>query len=104
MIKVYYVDLDGTLAEYSGWRGKEIIGPPVPLMLERVKNWIANGDTVKIFTARAADIDAVPYVEEWLERNGIGGLEVTNFKDHDAEEIWDDKGRQVIPNTGILVE
>ena len=32
------VDLDGTLAEYHGWKGSEHIGPPIPLMVERVKS------------------------------------------------------------------
>ena len=34
------VDLDGTLAEWDGWKGHEHIGPPIPAMLERVKRWI----------------------------------------------------------------
>ena len=46
------VDLDGTLAEYGGWKGPDHIGPPVPKMLERVKSWIAEGRDVRIFTAR----------------------------------------------------
>ena len=37
------VDLDGTLAHYEGWKGIEHIGAPVPAMLERVKNWLAEG-------------------------------------------------------------
>ena len=44
------VDLDGTLAKYGIWDGS--IGEPIPLMVERVKIWIALGVEVKIFTAR----------------------------------------------------
>ena len=47
------VDLDGTLAIYNGYVGPTHIGEPVPKMLERVKSWLADGKTVKIFTARA---------------------------------------------------
>lgn len=46
------VDLDGCLAVYHGWEGAELIGDPVPDMLERVKNWIAEDYDVRIFTAR----------------------------------------------------
>jgi len=48
------VDLDGTLAHYDRWRGIEHVGEPVPLMLERVQAWLAEGKTVKVFTARVA--------------------------------------------------
>lgn len=44
------VDLDGTLAEYTGWHGPGHIGPPIPKMLDRVKNWLAEGVDVRIFT------------------------------------------------------
>jgi len=37
------VDLDGTLAEYGDWIGIEHIGKPIPLMIARVKSWIAEG-------------------------------------------------------------
>jgi hypothetical protein len=47
------VDLDGTLAHYDGWKGADHIGAPIPAMVERVKGWLAEGKTVKIFTARA---------------------------------------------------
>jgi hypothetical protein len=46
------VDLDGTLAHYDGWKGADHIGEPIPAMVERVKRWLAEGKTVKIFTAR----------------------------------------------------
>lgn len=45
------VDLDGTLAKYEGWNNGQI-GEPVQAMVERVKQWIASGVEVRIFTAR----------------------------------------------------
>ena len=54
------VDLDGTLAYYDYWRGKEDIGPPIPKMLMRIKQWIAEGKIVKIFTARATQDENIP--------------------------------------------
>lgn len=98
------VDLDGTLAEWDGWKGHEHIGPPVPAMLERVKRWIKMDIEVRIFTARASVEEHIPPVEKWLENNGLGGLQVTNQKDYKMLQLWDDRCVQVIPNSGELVK
>jgi hypothetical protein len=93
------VDLDGTLARYEGWDGGEI-GEPIPVMLARVKKWIAAGREVKIFTARVCVPEQVPPIQEWLARHGIGELEITNIKDFGMVELWDDRCVRVNPNTG----
>lgn len=55
------VDFDGTLADYSqGWRGAGHLGAPVPLMLDRVKRWLAEGRQVRVFTARCWPVNDVP--------------------------------------------
>jgi hypothetical protein len=97
------VDLDGTLAEYHGWSGMGNIGKPVPLMLERVKKWLQEGITVKIMTARAGIPEEVPYIKKWLKEIGLPELEVTDKKDFGMIELWDDRCRQVVMNTGELV-
>lgn len=95
------VDLDGTLAHYAGWAGPDHIGEPVIPMLNRVKNWLANGVEVRIFTARAFVPEQIPPVQEWcLKHIGIA-LPVTNIKDFGMVELWDDRCVRVIPNTGI---
>jgi hypothetical protein len=99
----YYiaVDLDGTLAYYEKeYMRQGIIGPPIPKMMERVRKWIENGETVKIFTARAADFGNFPLVRKWLEDNGLSELEIINEKDHFMKELWDDRCIQVETNTG----
>lgn len=48
------VDLDGTLASYDKFRGWNVIGEPVPKMVERIKLWRSLGIEVKILTARAS--------------------------------------------------
>jgi hypothetical protein len=48
------VDLDGTLAQYGKWAGIYYIGKPIPLMMARVKKWLAQGKDIRIFTARVA--------------------------------------------------
>ena len=97
------VDLDATLCRYDGWIGPEHIGKPIPKMVDKVKEVIAAGYKVKIFTARCAAKERLAPVTAWLEENGLGGLEITNVKDQYCIEIWDDRCVQVIPNTGQFV-
>lgn len=95
------VDLDGTLAYYDGWRGLGHVGRPVPVMLARVRRWLAEGYTVKILTARAGEGDAgILPVRKWLAENGLPELEVTDRKDFAMIELWDDRAVQVVANTG----
>jgi hypothetical protein len=99
------VDLDGTLALYDGWKGEENIGDPVPLMLQRVKDWLAHGMEVKIFTARAGNGEKqICLIQEWCEKHGLPRLEVTNIKDFSMIRLYDDRCVRVQENTGILVE
>jgi len=96
-------DLDGTLAVYTSWNGGEI-GRPIPLMMARVKQWLANGEQVKIFTARAADPVEVKKINAWSYKHIGVVLEVTNVKDKDMIDLWDDRAVQVIENTGVRVD
>ena len=97
------VDLDGTLALYDGFKGSNHIGEPIPKMIERVKQWRASGLTVKIFTARADDPKSIPYIEKWCLEHLGEILPITNVKDFDMIELWDDRCVQVIKNTGEVV-
>lgn len=112
------VDLDGTIAFYDHWRGPHHIGEPIPAMLDRVKNWVAEGRDVRIFTARVdggtvalsmgnkdgeqcQDISIVEKsIHEWCEKHVGKVLPVTCRKDYGMIELWDDRCVQVIPNTG----
>jgi hypothetical protein len=98
------VDLDGTLAEYHGWNGG-VIGSPVPLMITRVKKWISDGVTVKVFTARACTNDAeqISLIKAWCVQHIGQELEVTAVKDFSMIELWDDRAVQVVANTGVRV-
>lgn len=116
----YGIDLDGTLARYDGWRGPDHIGEPVPLMLRRVKEWLAEGKDVRIFTARvygcgdqagqvstarrAEAIKAKFAIMKWCEKHIGKVLPITCTKDYAMAELWDDRAIQVIPNTGIRVD
>lgn len=94
------VDLDGTLAEYGGWKGTGSIGRPIPRMLERVRAWLALGRDVRIFTARAGDAECIPVIEAWCVEHLGRALPVTATKDYRLVELWDDRAVQVVPNTG----
>lgn len=95
------VDLDGTLAEATVWQGMDHIGPPVPLMMHRVRHWLNQGLPVKIMTARAGDPVGVVATRAWLKAHGLPELEVTDKKDFGMIELWDDRAIQVVQNRGI---
>ena len=104
------IDLDGTLAEYHGFKGIDHIGEPVIAILEKVKVLVAAGTAVKIFTARVSGDNAVENEKArmaiwvWLEKHGLPRLEITNVKDFHMWQLWDDRCKQIIPNSGIFVE
>jgi hypothetical protein len=100
------VDLDGTLAEYDGWKGKNHIGNPVKLMVDRVKQWISKGKEVRIFTARVFqyDPDQEDVIQKWCLKHIGSILPITCFKDYGMIELWDDRAVQVVPNKGIALQ
>ena len=106
------VDLDGTLAVDDGQPFVPgHIGPPVPLMVARVKWWVAAGKDVRIFTARvssdgsnARNFQAQQSryaIEQWCEKFIGRKLPITNAKDYMMVELWDDRAVQVEKNTGF---
>jgi hypothetical protein len=97
------VDLDGTLAQYGGWKGPEHIGEPIPAMMARVNQWLAEGKQVKIFTARACIPEQVQPIRDWLKKHGLPELEITNVKDFSMIELWDDRCVHVKINTGEVL-
>lgn len=102
------VDLDGTLAHYEGWKGISHIGEPILPMLWRVRQWLKDGKTVKIFTARVStqlegDRSITEHIELWCEKHIGQRLEVTNRKDFGMIELWDDRCVTVEQNTGNIL-
>ncbi len=104
------VDLDGTLAHYDGWKGIEHVGEPIPTMVARVKEWLADGRHVKIMTARVWSDGsmarnrevyiATKFIHNWCLENLGTVLEVTCQKDFAMVELWDDRCVRVVMNTG----
>ncbi len=101
------VDLDGTLAFYDRWRGAAHVGAPIPLMVERVKGWLAAGREVKIFTARVASCYADAEenraaIRLWCAQQFGRELLVTAEKDGRMAELWDDRAVGLVMNTGEI--
>jgi hypothetical protein len=100
------IDLDGTLAEDAGIPGNSPfspIGRPIRPIVNLVQELIAQGRRLKIFTARAHEPGCIPLIQDWLEQHGMPRLEVTNVKDPWMDEMYDDRARQVVKNTGHIV-
>lgn len=97
------VDFDGTL---SVWQSNDTVGPPVLVMVQRVKAWIAKGYEVRIFTIRVSFKDEkknecnTKMIEEFCLKYIGKVLAVTCRKDYNCIQIWDDKAIRVIKNTG----
>ena len=104
------VDLDGTLSVYTkGDYNAFRVGPPIPKMVNRVKQWLSEGKRVKIMTARVNPKTETPErleivkkaVNDWVKEHIGQELELTWEKDYHMYELWDDRAVQVIPNTGV---
>ena len=125
------VDFDGTLVTYGGWKGANNIGNPIAPMVASVKYWLDQGQQVRIYTARVWPLPGVKVgqgvnevmpiepltssrMEEIIESVGairqfclfnLGReLDITCVKDIYMKELWDDRCRQVITNTGRVVQ
>src|SRR5512133_3132182 len=80
------VDLDGTLSRDDApghFLPPYPLGDPTPARLEVFKSLQRAGVNVKIFSARACEPEAIPVIQAWAERHGLGRPEVTNRKDYD---------------------
>jgi len=98
------MDLDGTLAFYDKWRGEEHIGAPIPSMVKYIKRLLSRGYKVKIFTARVMNGERqITIIQDWLEKQGLPRLEVTNVKDFKMIELYDDRCITVATNTGQFI-
>lgn len=99
------VDLDGTLAHYESFEGATKIGAPIPAMVERVKQMLAAGNDVRIFTARIGndpDGRVRRAIEGWLEKHIGRKLPITNVKDDHMSKLFDDRAVSVARNTGAV--
>jgi len=73
--KTIAFDLDGVLAQYTGWKGKDFIGEPIDGMRELLRELKLKGVRIIIHTTRGAhetqmwaDKHDMPY--DWINING----------------------------------
>ena len=107
------VDLDGTLANYTEFKGWDQIGEPVPAMVSFVKKLLAMGITVKVLTARASvesralnnltfeQVEKV--IQDWTEKHIGVRLPVVTEKGCAMICLFDDSAIQIEKNTGNVV-
>lgn len=113
----YGVDMDRTLVEYHKYSGPEELGAPILAMVNRVKEWLAEGEVeIRIFTARVylppnpnqRDIEyqllAHTAIEAFCMEQFGQRLAITCQKDSHCLRLYDDIARQVEPNTGRLID
>ena len=109
MKKHIAIDLDGTLAHYDGWKGKEHIGDPIPAMVNALVGYLFKGGVYSIFTARctgtpAEIVENREIIMKWVHDHSLPlPVEVTAIKRKHFSEFWDDRAFHVRPNTGKLV-
>jgi len=77
------IDLDGVLAYYSGWKGAEHIGAPIPEGFELVEELYVIGYELLLSTVRlnpyatgimdpfVVNGGALEVVQDWLEKHNI---------------------------------
>jgi hypothetical protein len=109
------VDFDGTLATFNcGWvNDYRATGEPIKPMVALVKKWIAEGEDVRIFTARAdcyhptsknlSFDEATKPIKEWCLKHLGVVLPITNVKDYYCKALYDDRAIQVEKDTGRLI-
>lgn len=97
------VDFDGTLAYTIKNRTDPYqVGEPIPEMINRIKDWVLKGFTVKLLTARMNKLSSTGH-EDWCNKHLGFKLECTNAKDGWMEVLWDDRAIQVLPDTGMPI-
>lgn len=101
------IDFDATLAEHTRGTHGAPLGPPISLMAERVRRWLARGHDVRIFTARVCSLQPVSEILEqetliqaWCVEHLGQALPVTAEKDYHMWVLFDDRAVAVSPNTG----
>jgi hypothetical protein len=90
------VDLDGTLAEHTGYKGEDHVGKPIAPMVKRVRDWLAAGYEVRIFTARRPH----PAIRKFCREQFGRILPITSTKDAGMLALWDDRAIGVRRNAG----
>ena len=103
-------DLDGTLADNTEWQGIDHVGKPLKETLARLKQHLAEGEDVRIFTARVNPrqtereiLEARMAIKVWCNKYIGRELPITCEKDWDLKLFYDDRAIQAERNTGRIL-
>jgi hypothetical protein len=113
----YGCDLDGCLAQYDRFRGDDHIGEPIAPMVAHVKQMLADGKDVRIFTARVSPVTltastrdqkeaeiqlhrVITAIYKWMVLHLGRPVPITCQKDYQMICMYDDRCVQMIPNEG----
>lgn len=111
-------DLDGTIAEHDLNKDYDpnVIGNPIPKMMDKLKEYLSKGIKCKILTARVSGIwnsgDSIEYneaydsyiaIESWLIRYLGFKIPITSMKDYNMLWFYDDRCVQVERDTGNII-
>ena len=102
----YGFDLDGTLAYYPPSVG--YIGEPIFKMVEKLKEHLRSGDSIRIVTARVCSM--YPERDKQANRSRIDAwcifyfgqtFPITAEKDYDMVRLYDERAVEIVHNLGI---
>lgn len=68
------IDFDGTLAEYSGWKGHDVVGEPRKNAVWALECFKENGWEIEIYTNRCI----LPPIWEWVAKYAPGTIHRVN--------------------------
>lgn len=107
------VDFDGTLAlDVAGRTDPYTLGKPVPEMVKRVQDWLAEGFDIRLLTARMHPISyscggiqrdlgrMEAELRAWCAKHVGVELACTCQKDGLMEVLWDDRAVRVVNGEG----
>lgn len=101
-------DFDGVLAHYENWNDGKL-GPPIKGMVDRAKKHIADGEDVRIFTARVGPTSDKEFLyqqhralEDWSREHLGKVVPITCIKDMGMKVLYDDRAYRVVANKGHL--
>lgn len=104
------VDFDGTLVEHHAGDDLYHIGRPIGAMMDFVRQLLADGREVKIFTARLAftepwetRLKQQELLKDWSREHFGVALPATCQKDPGMVALFDDRAFHVVHNTGGVV-
>lgn len=107
---VIAVDLDGTLAEFGEWQGRDKIGDPLPGAVQAMWTLVSSGHNVFVYTCRCSHElhaeyteghtvgESAAFVLAWLRRHRFPHMQVYVGQGKPIADVYlDDRAMRVAP-------